>query len=57
MKLTILKTTLLVCALGGWALAQLWLFWLAPIVGGAIGGLLYGRLASEDEAIQSSAAR
>jgi aquaporin Z len=27
--------------LGGWALAQLWLFWLAPLVGGALGALLY----------------
>src|SRR5690242_8324592 len=26
---------------GGWALAQLWLFWLAPLVGGLIGGGLY----------------
>jgi aquaporin Z len=23
---------------GGWALAQLWLFWVAPIIGGALGG-------------------
>jgi aquaporin Z len=23
---------------GGWALQQLWLFWLAPLVGGAVGG-------------------
>jgi aquaporin Z len=26
---------------GGWALAQLWLFWLAPLIGGAAGGLMY----------------
>ena len=27
---------------GGWALAQLWLFWVAPLVGGALGGIVYG---------------
>ena len=26
---------------GGWALQQLWLFWLMPLVGGAAGGLAY----------------
>lgn len=26
---------------GGWALEQLWLFWVAPLVGGAIGGLIH----------------
>ena len=26
---------------GGWALAQLWLFWVAPIMGGLLGALLY----------------
>ena len=25
----------------GWALSQLWLFWLAPLLGGAIGALVY----------------
>ena len=25
----------------GWALSQLWLFWVAPLVGGAIGALVY----------------
>jgi aquaporin Z len=31
---------------GGWALAQLWLFWLAPILGGIIGGIAYRWLAT-----------
>lgn len=26
---------------GGWAVAQLWVFWLAPIAGAALGALLY----------------
>ena len=25
-----------------WALQQLWLFWVAPIIGGALGGLRHG---------------
>jgi aquaporin Z len=32
---------------GGWALAQLWLFWVAPLLGGAAGGALYRWLSSE----------
>ena len=32
---------------GGWALQQLWLFWVAPIVGAAIGGLLYSSVFGE----------
>lgn len=35
---------------GGWALAQLWLFWLAPIIGGALGGVVYRILAPEVDA-------
>ena len=31
---------------GGWALQQLWLFWLAPILGGIIGGVAYRWLAA-----------
>ena len=26
---------------GGWALSQLWMFWVAPIVGGLLGGISY----------------
>ena len=26
---------------GGWALHQLWLFWVAPLIGGALGGFIY----------------
>jgi len=32
---------------GGWAIHQLWLFWLAPLVGGALGGGIYRALFSE----------
>jgi aquaporin Z len=35
---------------GGWAMGQLWLFWLAPIVGGILGGLIYRWLMEEPEA-------
>ncbi|HEI6967624.1 aquaporin Z [Yersinia sp. 2544 StPb PI] len=32
---------------GGWALQQLWLFWIMPILGGIIGGLIYRNLLSD----------
>lgn len=34
---------------GGWAVAQLWLFWLAPLVGGVLGGLLYRWLGGREQ--------
>jgi len=32
---------------GDWAIAQLWLFWVAPIVGGVLGAVIYRYIASE----------
>jgi aquaporin Z len=34
---------------GGWAISQLWLFWLAPIVGGALAGIVYPLFAGKDD--------
>lgn len=33
---------------GDWALSQLWLFWLAPLVGGTLGGIAYRAVAGDD---------
>jgi aquaporin Z len=33
----------------GWALGQLWLFWVAPLIGGILGGLLYNGLFSKED--------
>ncbi|WGF87573.1 aquaporin Z [Marinivivus vitaminiproducens] len=32
---------------GGWALGQLWLFWVAPILGAALAGIAYKAMAGE----------
>lgn len=34
---------------GDWALSQLWLFWLAPIAGAIIAGIVYRFFESSDE--------
>src|SRR5664279_4031402 len=34
---------------GGWAIQQLWLFWLAPIAGAAIAGIVYPLIAGEQK--------
>ncbi|MFK8020264.1 MAG: aquaporin Z [Pseudomonadales bacterium] len=34
---------------GGWAVSQLWLFWVAPIVGAALAGLAYKKVSAELE--------
>lgn len=33
---------------GDWALAQLWLFWVAPIIGAALGALAYKAISARD---------
>ena len=35
---------------GGWAVHQLWLFWVMPLLGGAAGGLIYRLLLEERSA-------
>jgi aquaporin Z len=34
---------------GGWALAQLWVFWLAPVIGAALAGVVYPLVAGGHE--------
>jgi aquaporin Z len=41
---------------GGWAVQQLWLFWLAPIVGAMLAGIVYPALAGESSQQSSRAA-
>jgi aquaporin Z len=41
------RSTAVAVFAGGWALQQLWLFWIAPIVGAAIGAFVYKFLAEE----------
>ena len=42
---------------GGWAIEQLWLFWLAPIVGAAMAGVAYPAVFGETEKKTVAAAR
>ncbi|HEY9231101.1 MAG TPA: aquaporin Z [Blastocatellia bacterium] len=42
---------------GGWALNQLWLFWVAPCVGAAIAGLIYPMIFGEETKEEAVAAK
>jgi aquaporin Z len=36
---------------GGWAIQQLWLFWVAPLVGAAVAGIAYSAVFAEEPAV------
>ena len=38
---------------GGWAIGQLWLFWVAPIAGGILGAILYGLVGAKEKGASS----
>jgi aquaporin Z len=40
---------------GGWALAQLWLFWVAPLIGAGLAGITYRVFAGDDKSAALSA--
>ena len=42
------RSTSVAIFVGGWAIAQLWLFWVAPIVGAVLGATVYRYIGSSD---------
>jgi aquaporin Z len=42
------RSTAVAIFVGGWAIQQLWLFWVAPIVGGIVGALVHKSLLNND---------
>jgi aquaporin Z len=42
---------------GGWALAQLWLFWVAPLLGAAIAGVVYRIVTGEERTAGAEVSR
>jgi aquaporin Z len=44
------RSTAVALFVGDWAVAQLWLFWLAPIAGGALGAFIYKFINAETAA-------
>lgn len=39
---------------GGWALGQLWLFWVAPVIGGALAGVVYPLISADEKSSKGS---
>jgi aquaporin Z len=44
------RSTAVALFAGDWALSQLWLFWVAPIVGALLAGIVYRWLGNTDQA-------
>ncbi|MEK7952353.1 aquaporin Z [Luteolibacter soli] len=42
------RSTAVAVFCGGWALTQLWLFWVAPILGGVLGAVIYKFIGGDD---------
>jgi aquaporin Z len=42
------RSTAVAVFVGDWAVAQLWLFWVAPIIGGILGAVIYRYIGGED---------
>jgi len=42
------RSTAVALFVGDWAIAQLWLFWVAPIIGAMLGAVIYRFIATED---------
>jgi aquaporin Z len=43
------RSTGVALLVGAWAIEQLWLFWVAPIIGGLLGGVVYRWLGANKE--------
>src|SRR5579872_6745631 len=39
---------------GGWALQELWMFWVAPLIGGALGGAVYSMIFESKGKVQAA---
>lgn len=44
------RSTAVAVYAGDWALGQLWLFWVAPIIGGVLGAIVYKFIGGKEEA-------
>jgi aquaporin Z len=51
------RSTAVAVFAGGWAVQQLWLFWVAPIAGAVIGSILHKFFLAEDEPVAARVAR